>query len=327
MSVLLSGEIFDASLRYVTHDDGTFLQSSGAVWDRAQELCETELRSRVRQSSGAVWDRAQELCETELRSCVRQSSGAVWKSRWTSWAQVPNKPTVSVDVKQHFNNNNNNNNVPRGLSDLQESDNRSLTSWHSSEKEVRSTVVWRPSSMQRHTSKLPKLMSEQTTSKKKSDEKDVPLVQFMYFVFTRMPGESYCRRLRSWLCLRDVFRALINSLVCWKSMSLTCPSWLRLTIRGSRVCRLQFWLGQQAKHSVEGHQKHVRARFPHTYKYTTNCHISSVWRISVRTEQIGQKLFKDMAYEKQIAHINQQVGKETKEGNIRRVRNNSRKEA
>ena len=32
-----------------------------------------------------------------------QSSGAVWKSRWTSWAPVPNKPTVSVDVKQHFN--------------------------------------------------------------------------------------------------------------------------------------------------------------------------------------------------------------------------------
>ena len=33
-----------------------------------------------------------------------QSSGAVWKSRWTSWAPVPNKPTVSVDVKRHFNN-------------------------------------------------------------------------------------------------------------------------------------------------------------------------------------------------------------------------------
>ena len=32
-----------------------------------------------------------------------QSSGAVWVSRWTSWAPVPNKPTVSVDVKQHFN--------------------------------------------------------------------------------------------------------------------------------------------------------------------------------------------------------------------------------
>ena len=33
-----------------------------------------------------------------------QSSGAVWKSRWTSWAPVPNKPTVSVDVKQHSTN-------------------------------------------------------------------------------------------------------------------------------------------------------------------------------------------------------------------------------
>ena len=31
-----------------------------------------------------------------------QSSGAVWKSRWPSWAPVPNKPTVSVDVKQHW---------------------------------------------------------------------------------------------------------------------------------------------------------------------------------------------------------------------------------
>ena len=32
-----------------------------------------------------------------------QSSGAVRRSRWTSWAPVPSKPTVSVDVKQHFN--------------------------------------------------------------------------------------------------------------------------------------------------------------------------------------------------------------------------------
>ena len=30
-----------------------------------------------------------------------QSSGAVSKSKWLSWAPVPNKPTVSVDVKQH----------------------------------------------------------------------------------------------------------------------------------------------------------------------------------------------------------------------------------
>ena len=44
---------------------------------------------------------------------------------------------------------------------------------------------------------------------------DVPLVEFIYHVFTRMPGESYRWRLRSLLlCLCDVFRALINSLVC-----------------------------------------------------------------------------------------------------------------
>ena len=34
----------------------------------------------------------------------------------------------------------------------------------------------------------------------------------MYLVFTHMPGESYCRQLKSLLmCLCDVFRALINS--------------------------------------------------------------------------------------------------------------------
>ena len=44
---------------------------------------------------------------------------------------------------------------------------------------------------------------------------DAPKVEFMYLVFIRMPGESYCRRLRSLLYLCYVFRALINSLVCW----------------------------------------------------------------------------------------------------------------
>ena len=41
------------------------------------------------------------------------------------------------------------------------------------------------------------------------------LMEFLYLVFTRMPGESYSRRLRSLLYLCYVFRALINSLVCW----------------------------------------------------------------------------------------------------------------
>ena len=47
---------------------------------------------------------------------------------------------------------------------------------------------------------------------------DVPLVEFMHLVFTRMPGDSYRgRRLRSsLLCSCDVFHgARINSLVCW----------------------------------------------------------------------------------------------------------------
>ena len=44
---------------------------------------------------------------------------------------------------------------------------------------------------------------------------DVPLVELMYLVFTRMPGASYRRRLGSLsLGLSDVFRALLSSLVC-----------------------------------------------------------------------------------------------------------------
>ena len=43
---------------------------------------------------------------------------------------------------------------------------------------------------------------------------DVPVVEFMYLIFTRVPGESYRGRLRYLLlCLCYVFRALINSLV------------------------------------------------------------------------------------------------------------------
>ena len=44
---------------------------------------------------------------------------------------------------------------------------------------------------------------------------DIPLVKFMYLVFTRMPGESYRRRFRSLLLyLCYVFRTLINSPAC-----------------------------------------------------------------------------------------------------------------
>ena len=49
---------------------------------------------------------------------------------------------------------------------------------------------------------------------------DVLLVEFMYLVFTHMPGESYRRQLRSLLLyLCDNFWTLINSLVCWFCVS------------------------------------------------------------------------------------------------------------
>ena len=43
---------------------------------------------------------------------------------------------------------------------------------------------------------------------------NLPLVEFMYLAFTRMPGESYHRQPRSLLCFCDSFRALINSFAC-----------------------------------------------------------------------------------------------------------------
>ena len=51
-------------------------------------------------------DKAASRLSKKWRQCLPtgQSSGAVWKSRWPSWAPVPNKPTVSVDVKQHSTN-------------------------------------------------------------------------------------------------------------------------------------------------------------------------------------------------------------------------------
>ena len=45
---------------------------------------------------------------------------------------------------------------------------------------------------------------------------DVPLVEFMYLVFTCMPGESYCTGLKSLLLyLCYIFQVLTPSLVCW----------------------------------------------------------------------------------------------------------------
>ena len=76
--------------------------------------------------------------------------------------------------------------------------------------------TWTPPEVQMCTTKYINSTSLRTTRYINSTSgTDVPM-EFMYFVFTRMPGESYRRWLRSLLlCLCDVFRALMNSLVCW----------------------------------------------------------------------------------------------------------------
>ena len=58
---------------------------------------------------------------------------------------------------------------------------------------------------------------------------DVLLVEFIYLVFIRMPGESFCKPLGSFLlCLCDIFQALINytdtwKLVTWKHLLALAP--------------------------------------------------------------------------------------------------------
>ena len=74
----------------------------------------------------------------------------------------------------------------------------------------------------------------------------------MYLVYTRMPGESYRRRLGSLLLyLCYVFLALINSLVCW-----ICTSALGLVlfrIWNSRLASLLYYLFQQRMGTVFSH--------------------------------------------------------------------------
>ena len=58
---------------------------------------------------------------------------------------------------------------------------------------------------------------------------DVPLVEFMYPVFTCMPGESYRRWLRSLLlCLCDVFQVLPSVLIldCWSQVFKKKGGWV-----------------------------------------------------------------------------------------------------
>ena len=74
---------------------------------------------------------------------------------------------------------------------------------------------------------------------------DVPLVEFMYLVFTRMPGESYRRRLQSLLlCLRDVFPAVTNSLECWFCTGTLGLSLFQIVARLVLLLSLVYWAVQ-----------------------------------------------------------------------------------
>ena len=76
---------------------------------------------------------------------------------------------------------------------------------------------------------------------------DVPLVELMCLAFTRMPGESYRRRLGSLLLyLCDVFRVLINSLACWNQLETTAlvcfkSLLLNIVIWATLSCIKLFW--------------------------------------------------------------------------------------
>ena len=78
------------------------------------------------------------------------------------------------------------------------------------------------------------------------------LMEFMYFVFTRMPGESYRRRLGSLLLyLCDVLRAVINSLVCWLCFTLITFAVVWALGSTQPLVHGTFWGVRNFRHSIE----------------------------------------------------------------------------
>ena len=84
---------FPRRVRYNQQDFGTIIRVTGT---RAHTANQKQFGNRSKQSRC--------VCIVYTHDNFQgQRSGAVSESRWTSWVLVPNKPTVSVDVKQHFN--------------------------------------------------------------------------------------------------------------------------------------------------------------------------------------------------------------------------------
>ena len=80
--------------------------------------------------------------------------------------------------------------------------------------------------------------------------KTASLVEFMYFVVTRMPGESYCRWLRSLLCLCDVFQVLINPLCVDSAQALWASCHFRLWYETLGLILFQIVGWNSGSHSV-----------------------------------------------------------------------------
>ena len=62
------------------------------------------------------------------------------------------------------------------------------------------------------------------TRQRRPNKRGCTLVEFMYLVFTRMPGESYSRRLRSllsYLCYVALINSLVSLLQCWPWLVMT----------------------------------------------------------------------------------------------------------
>ena len=130
---------------------------------------------------------------------------------------------------------------------------------------------------------------------------------FIYLVFTRMSGESYCRRLMSLLLrLSDVFRALINSLVYWfisergaRQMFIiiiTIPSYQRFSLPKSGIGQN---IDLHALPTAGNSSSYMRCRFiqfhppsPHPPKPYSN----EKWRVPDQI-RVGQLVFKTCSSE------------------------------
>ncbi len=119
----------------------------------------------------------------------------------------------------------------------------------------------------------------------------LPLVEFTYIVFTWMPGDSYCKPFSSLLlCLCDVFRAQINSLVCW-----VCTCALGLVLFQivvyvekiiSAATEIQRWTTSCSVHTVENVAQYGRA--------LNSLHNVKKWRLENESKSVA--FLKDYIY-------------------------------